>query len=375
MDKDRQELSEKEKKHLERLQMLNRAARLSQAGLYAAGYEDLADVAGDVGELSGSALKHEEGEPGALRKGASNVVGSQAGKLANKKYGIGGGKAAALGGAVSGALKGEGVGGIAKTSVSWYLLYIAFGALFTIVGSVPALLYLDFHYVMSKLGSKLFGEMFLWQKIVLLGANLLAGIVLIVAVTIPLVAMCNVPVLSQIYEVSSYLKSGTMSSICSSFKIGGSVSVPGGLPAGDPVTGRNIDDLVALALPAEGVSDPRLRACMQAKVARLYELSQNQNPPIDWVVTSALRLNDIGSYHSTGEAADIALRNPTVGLGSNDPRISRLMELARSLGFVEPNGNVVDEYHQPTAKTEGAHIHLEFNFSSAAGQSYCDLTP
>lgn len=95
-------------------------------------------------------------------------------------------------GTVAGALRGRGVGGVAETMVSQRLLWVAFGALFTLIGSIPALLYLDFHYIMSKMGSKWFLEMFVWQKIVLAVANLLFLFALIIALALISVIYCAI---------------------------------------------------------------------------------------------------------------------------------------------------------------------------------------
>jgi hypothetical protein len=153
------------------------------------------------------------------------------------------------------------------------------------------------------------------------------------------------------------------------------------IPERDVISGRLPSELGLVNITGVPV-DPslvdqrrQLRQCMLNKIRQLYELSRSQVPPIEWVITSAYRPESIGSYHQTGEAVDIALRNPIVGFGSTDPRIPQLVALAESIGFVEPNGNVVDEYHIIMEGTTGGHIHLEFNYNTAAGQSYCDVTP
>jgi hypothetical protein len=89
---------------------------------------------------------------------------------------------------------------------------------------------------------------------------------------------------------------------------------------------------------------------------------------LDIVLTSAYRP---GSYvdnnrnnpsaHGRGEAFDVALRNPQVGFYSQDPRIDKIIALARGMGFTHPNGDVVDEYRNPSPGTTGPHIHIEFN--------------
>lgn len=144
-------------------------------------------------------------------------------------------------------------------------------------------------------------------------------------------------------------------------------------PAVDTIGGQTPGELGLVPItgvPVEGASDPRLRQCMLNKVQRLYQLSQEAG--LEWVVTSAYRPHSSGSYHARGEAVDIAFRNPPLGFFSSDPRIDQVIQLARSIGFVDPAGDVVDEYNQPSAKTEGPHIHLEFNYNFAQQVSYCD---
>lgn len=114
-------------------------------------------------------------------------------KIASRRVPQTKGAAGSKAGAVVGALEGEGIGGVAETLVSQRLLWVAFVALFTLVGSIPALLYLDFHYIMSKGGSKWFSEMFIWQKIVLALANFLFLFVLIIALALISVIYCLNP--------------------------------------------------------------------------------------------------------------------------------------------------------------------------------------
>lgn len=173
--------NEKEQEWTRRMNMARHAARVAELGSRLYGQGNLADAFGDIGDIAGAGEGGADAGPDAVRRVGSNLAGSKAGKIAQKR-GLSGGKSAALGGALSSALQGEGVGGIAKGALSWYLLYIAFGALFTLVGSIPALLYLNFHYIMSKFGSKIFGEMFLWQKLVLLFANIMAFFVIMIIV-------------------------------------------------------------------------------------------------------------------------------------------------------------------------------------------------
>lgn len=179
---------EQQREWAKKMQRIQRTARVGKYGAYATGHIKLARELGEVEEAM------EEGEMPGIESTdsnlASNLAGRQASKIAGRR-GAGGGKAAAIGGAVAGALQGEGVTDIGKTSFSWYRLWVAFVALFTLVGSIPALLYLDFHYIMSKGGSKWFSEMFIWQKIVLALANLLFLFVLIIALALISVIYCT----------------------------------------------------------------------------------------------------------------------------------------------------------------------------------------
>src|SRR3989344_3248581 len=167
------------------------AMRVGQVGAYLAGQHDLAD---EFREGAHSFKEGGTGHHGAGRKAASSFAGGQAQKFAegkglgrkalNKtKYGgkvgkMSGGKSAALGGAVSGALQGEGVKDIAKSAASWYFVYAAFAAFYasilTLVGWVLPFLYLNFHFVASKFGSKLFGEMSIAQKVQLAAIDMVA---------------------------------------------------------------------------------------------------------------------------------------------------------------------------------------------------------
>lgn len=100
---------------------------------------------------------------------------------------------------------------------------------------------------------------------------------------------------------------------------------------------------------------------------------------LDIVLTSAYRPGAVvkgtgkPSAHGRGEAVDIALINPSVPEHSSDLRIAQLVSLAKSLGFVPPPGDTLDEYTTPTEGATGGHVHIEFNLK-ADGTSYCDGT-
>jgi len=185
----------KEQDWARKMRLAQQAAKLGKYGAYATGQTRLARALGDISEASEAGASAEGETPEETRKIGSNLAGRQAGIMA-KRRGMAGGKSAALGGAVAGALQGEGVADIGKNAISWYLLWIAFGALFTLYGSIPALIYLDFHYLMSKFGSKIFGEMFFWQKIVLALANILFIVAVLILIIILIIVYCGLNPLS-----------------------------------------------------------------------------------------------------------------------------------------------------------------------------------
>ncbi len=96
------------------------------------------------------------------------------------------------------------------------------------------------------------------------------------------------------------------------------------------------------------------------------------NYEIDIVLTSAYRPGALTargtpSAHGRGEAFDVALRNPTVPKFGTDPRIDALVEIGKSLGFVEPTGNTINEYSNPAENATGGHVHIEFNSGQCPG--------
>ena len=165
---------ESEQQYMHRLNAVRRVARVGELASAMYGQGGLSDAFGGVADVAGAGAEGGYGNvAGAARRVGSNYAGKKTSEFAKSK-GVSTGRSAAMGGALSSALQGEGATGIAKGAANWYLLAIAFGALFTVVGSLPALLYLNFHFVMSKFGSKIFGELFVWQKVTLLFANMIA---------------------------------------------------------------------------------------------------------------------------------------------------------------------------------------------------------
>jgi hypothetical protein len=211
-----------------------RGLKLAQLAAYASGRPDLAEKFG-LGAETSNALGQSSGErAAAFRNLGANIAGGQASKRLEKGFNTpnvripekalgkdlpenvagrtipsrriqtSGNTAAAIGGAVAGALAGESASGIAKTAVSWWLLRIGFVALFSLAGFVPGLLYLNFHYVMSKTGSQFFGEMFFWQKIVLAIANILVFIILLISIVLGVMILCYDPVLNFLIKAADF---------------------------------------------------------------------------------------------------------------------------------------------------------------------------
>src|SRR3989338_1684089 len=245
--------SSKNKKRL--LKLGKYAMRAGQLGAYMAGQHDLAD---EFREGAHGFKEAGTGHHGAGRKAASSFAGGQAAKfaqgkgLARKAFNktkykgkvvkMSGGKSAALGGAISGAMQGESLTNIAKSSASWYLLYTAFTAfwvsILTLFGWIIPFLYLNAHFLASKLGSKLFGEFSIAQKVQLavidLGAILLVVLLLVIFIVWPLYIVCNPQGLLSLLEAFDYTEYiGVPKQVCDSLNsVGGSLSGVTGSVAG-----------------------------------------------------------------------------------------------------------------------------------------------
>lgn len=179
-----------EKNREKQLRRMRALARAAEVGAYISGQHDLAEGLGAAAEGAHAYGEGAGQRAGGMRKAGGNLAGSQAAKFA-KRRGTSGGKAAGIGGAVAGAIQGGSAKDIAKSAASWYLLWLAFGALFTLVGSIPALIYLNFHFVMSKLGSKLFGEMTFLQKLGLLAADFIAIFLILIVIVVPIAVIAG----------------------------------------------------------------------------------------------------------------------------------------------------------------------------------------
>ncbi len=210
-----------------------------------------------------------------------------------------------------------------------------------------------------------------WVPVLLI---ILLTIFIVLIVVITPVAICNTSVTARIASLG----------FCESLQIGtsGESSFQGGASGGGGASGDfNPDDLVTLIglVPVDRTeaSDPRARQCMAYKLQQIYAQTQAERPPIQWEITSAYRTDETTasggvSAHGRGEAADLSLRNPAVPIRSSDPRILRLVEIAESVGFVQPAGDTLNEYARPARNATGGHIHVEYNIP--ANGSYCDGT-
>jgi len=209
----------------------------------------------------------------------------------------------------------------------------AFGALFTLIGTAPAFIWLNVHMIFGKDESKFLKKMPVWKK----GGTMLVDLALLLLIMIiPVIlyaAMCGnwwgrsaTWLASAVGVMPDYCNIGTGSPT----NVGSSGGAGGGGTWGS----------------------------------------------MDITITSATRLGDktaqgTPSAHGRGEAVDIALLNPTVPIHGSDPRIAQLVALGKSVGFVPSAGDTLDEYANPAANATGGHVHVEFNLRPD-GSTYCD---
>lgn len=159
-----------------------------------------------AGRTTGALAKHrikkgldreEEGQGEQDREGDDSKErperGGNVGKMSKRQRSIKLAKAAALRGAVEGLAQGD-IKKAAWLAACYYWLDIMFGILLavseTVIGSVLALLYLDFHYFMSKTGSRLFCEMSFTHKVFLVLANLFVVAIMLFAIIILVAGWC-----------------------------------------------------------------------------------------------------------------------------------------------------------------------------------------
>lgn len=234
----------------------------------------------------------------------------------------------------------------------------------------------------SAAGSAIASSAPVWGPIL----GVLAIIVLVVGlgfyVLITMVSYCNsgglTGFLAKLGSRGAELIGTVPTDICAGLKID-TTQFAGGAAGGGGASGSfEPTDLVTLVglVPVDGsTSDPRVRQCMATRVQQIFSQAQAQG--ISITITSAFRSGGTTagggvSAHSRGEAVDIALRDPTVPVHGNDPRIQQLLSIARAAGFNPPQGDTLDEYSNPAENATGGHVHIEFNIPSSG--SYCDGT-
>ncbi|MBX4191621.1 MAG: hypothetical protein KW804_02380 [Candidatus Doudnabacteria bacterium] len=359
----------------QRLKRMNRAknvARLGALAAFATGNEGLGEVLHEGSRLAKEGGEEGHIDPGMIRRAGANYAGKiggkagrsaanklgqnavnnaakagqQAGNLAGKAAAMGGGSEAAMAGAIAGAVRGEGVGGIVKSSLSSVILWFWFGFLtlgvITSPAVVPILLalvavaYLDFHFMMSKFGFKIFGSMNLLQKGILFVANLIVMILPLMFIGMVYALPCASSTGYYALKAAHIVSLGLIQDVCGTAT---QPSFAGGRSGGAGATGTFGEIDIVLS----GAYRPGA------------------------IVFNTNRL----SAHGRGEAFDVALRNPRVPFRPNppDPRINQLISIGKSL--VGSKGDVIDEYNNPKcdpgAQTCAGHIHVEFNSGQCDG--------
>ena len=186
---------DRNKKRMSGLARAGQAAAALGGGIARlAGQKGLADALGNAGQAGNDLAK----TGGALARAGA------------RKGGLSSGAGAALGGGVQAAFQGEGVKGIAESATSAWVVNAVFVILiassFTLVGWVLPLMYLNFHFVMSKLGSKIFREMTFLQKIGLAAADLTVLFLLAILILVPVVVICMPQVSTVVWLTSEILK-------------------------------------------------------------------------------------------------------------------------------------------------------------------------
>ncbi len=180
----KKEIEKKLEERYRRIQRLAQAANLALAltgrggagGLALAG--TAAGTAGDraQGVSLGQALKK-------TAKAQGKILGGTLAKRFAQKRGVSALKSSAIGGAVAGALGGQGIMGIAKSAAGWVILEIAFKSLWTLIWFIPSVAYLNLHVFLNKIGfNKLFVGMSIVQQIKFIIADFVLGIVILLLV-------------------------------------------------------------------------------------------------------------------------------------------------------------------------------------------------
>jgi hypothetical protein len=351
----------KQQQRRDRLQKIakvgSKAARLAGQGGLANLLDEGSNVAGtndpaarrfaanQVGKKVGALGREGINKLGQNRVAAAGAKGAD--KLSKAASNMGAGGEAAIAGAVSGALQGEGVSGVVKSAWSWYVLWFMFGFLTLDIILAPtivslllaglALIYLDFHFLMSKFGFKIFGPMNLPQKIYLMVANLIVAILPLMFVGIAYALPCATSAGYYAIKAANVVTFGFIQDVC---EVPNSPAFAGGKGGGAGATGTFGEINIVLT-----------------SAYRPGAIVYGSNPPRP-------------SAHGRGEAFDVALR-PRIGFHPNppDPRISQLVSIGKSL--IGSRGDVLDEYNDPhcnpSSPTCKGHIHVEFNVGQCDG--------
>lgn len=176
--------------------------------------------------------------------------------------------------------------------------------------------------------------------------------------------------------------------ICKHMTFNGTLSGGDVQPAapGPAVSGDLVD--IRGKLADVRAPDPQLRECMLAHIQVIQ--SEAKKLGIDFYVSSALRPGAIVagttrlSSHGKGEAIDLVIL-PEGGMTfanynatyKKDPvfqkKLNNLISVATVYGFARPQGDVLDEYNDPTSGASGTHVHIEYNTPSDPSKSYCTI--
>jgi hypothetical protein len=270
--------------------------------------------ANDLAELNQRQKRQQAGDAqqGGIRNKIADKVGDKASDIAQKTFGASDSDAAALGGAISTAVKnnkkpvqaGESVGG-------YYAMNIATTALLdmvTWIGFFSGLIYLNIHYIMSRKNKgKGFFVPLGWRKWILLLADM-------IVIFIPIIilgslsyfvysATCGTTVIKYGAKAVNVVTFGYVQDFCnqsSQFSQGQS----GGAGAGSPIggyTGGPSDAEIRAYLNSLGISVNK--PCIDPTV-------QEPNPPGQTCLTNMnpAAVNEIGSIAA---ACDTAARGPT----------------------------------------------------------------
>ena len=291
-----------------RQKKIQKAARIGGDVARLAGYDDLADILDEGAEVSGQhhgdslagrAVTNKLGAKaagygrnaankwGAEQTGKAALAGEKVGKAADVASKMGGGSEAAMAGAIAGALRGEGVGGVAKSAWSTWVLWFAFGFLglsvifsptiITIFTAAIALIYLDFHWLMSKLGSKVFGRMNVPQQVTLYFANLVVVAIPFIFITLFSLGACDSTVGGNLAKAMHYGSFGYFSNYCNMSSTTPNTNTSTANPTGSDEEAQNRRLLASYGITVNKECVDRTRQISQTcvgamKLTTLYEV-------------------------------------------------------------------------------------------------------